>query len=82
MAPKASMCKVIDDFWTAFGYPIHQITTPQIHSRSSWNYIKTVDCAFTADAEMSMLSKYRDLFNKGITIWHTDQIGNYNLSNV
>lgn len=82
MAPKASMCKVIDDFWTAFGYPIHQITTPQIHSRSSWNYIKTVDCAFTADAEISMLSKYRDLFNKGITIWHTDQIGNYNLSNV
>lgn len=82
MRPKISMCKVIDDFWTAFGYPIHQITTPQIHSRSSWNYIKTVDCAFTADAEMSMLSKYRDLFNKGITIWHTDQIGNYNLSNV
>lgn len=82
MAPKASMCKIIDDYWTAFGYPIHEITTPQINSRSSWNYVKTVDCAFTADAEMNILSRYRDIFNKGVTIWHTNDIGNYNLSNV
>ena len=82
MRPKLSMCKVIDDYWTAFGYPIHEITTPQINSRSSWNYVKTVDCAFTANAEMSILSRYRDIFNKGVTIWHTNDIGNYNLSNV
>lgn len=82
MRPKLSMCKIIDDYWTAFGYPIHEITTPQIHSRSSWNYVKTVDCAFTADAEMNILSRYRDIFNKGVTIWHTNDIGNYNLSNV
>ena len=82
MRPKLSMCKVIDDYWTAFGYPIHEITTPQINSRSSWNYVKTVDCAFTADAEMNILSRYRDIFNKGVTIWHTNDIGNYNLSNV
>lgn len=81
MAPKASMCKIIDDFWTAFGYPIHEITTPQIHSRSAWNYIKTVDCGFTADAELDLLAKYRNLFNKGMTIWHTNDIGNYNLAN-
>lgn len=82
MRPKLSMCKVIDDYWTAFGYPIHEITTPQINSRSSWNYVKTVDCAFTADAEMNILSRYRAIFNKGVTIWHTNDIGNYNLSNV
>lgn len=82
MRPKLSMCKVIDDYWTAFGYPIHEITTPQINSRSSWNYVKTVDCAFTAEAEMNILSRYRDIFNKGVTIWHTNDIGNYNLSNV
>ena len=82
MRPKLSMCKVIDDYWTAFGYPIHEITTPQINSRSSWNYVKTVDCAFTANAEMNILSRYRAIFNKGVTIWHTNDIGNYNLSNV
>lgn len=81
MRPKLSMCKVIDDYWTAFGYPIHEITTPQINSRSSWNYVKTVDCAFTANAEMNILSRYRDIFNKGVTIWHTNDIGNYNLAN-
>ena len=82
MRPTLNMLKTIDDYWTAFGYPIHEITTPQINSRSSWNYVKTVDCAFTADAEMNILSRYRDIFNKGVTIWHTNDIGNYNLSNV
>lgn len=81
VAPKASMCKVIDDYWSAFGYPIHQIRTPNINSRSSWNYIKTVDCGFQANAELSMLAKYRKIFDDGVTIWHTDDIGNYNLSN-
>lgn len=81
MRPKLSMCKVIDDYWSTFGYPIHEITTPNLNSRSSWNYIKTVDCGFTADAEMSLLSKFRDLFNRGITIWHTNDIGNYSLNN-
>lgn len=81
MAPKSSMCKIIDDYWTAFGYPIHDIVTPQLNSRSSWNYIKTIDCGFTADAEMSMLGKFREIFNRGVTVWHTNDIGNYALSN-
>lgn len=79
--PKLSMCKVLDDFWSAFGYPIHEITTPLTNSRSSWNYVKTIDCGFTADAELDLLKKFRNIFNNGVTIWHTDDIGNYGLDN-
>ena len=81
MRPTLKMCKVLDDFWSAFGYPIHEITKPLWNSRSSWNYIKTVDCAFTAEAELSILKDFRNLFNKGVTLWHTDNIGNYGLDN-
>lgn len=81
MRPKLSMCKSIDDYWTAFGYPIHQITTPLTNSRSSWNYIKTVDCGFTSDADLDLLKRFRGIFDKGVTIWHTDDVGNYSLAN-
>lgn len=81
MRPTLKMCKVLDDYWSAFGYPIHEITTPLWNSRSSWNYIKTIDCAFTAEAELSILKDFRNLFNKGVTLWHTDNIGNYGLDN-
>lgn len=81
MRPTLKMCKVIDDFWSAFGYPIHEITTPLTNSRSSWNYVKTIDCGFTADAELDLLKRFRNIFNNGVTIWHTDDIGNYGLDN-
>ena len=81
MRPTLGMCKVLDDYWSTFGYPIHEITTPLWNSRQSWNYIKTVDCGFTADAELDILKQFRAIFNKGVTLWHTNDIGNYNLSN-
>ena len=81
MRPTLGMCKVLDDYWSTFGYPIHEITTPLWNSRQSWNYIKTVDCGFTAEAELDILKQFRAIFNKGVTLWHTNDIGNYNLSN-
>lgn len=81
MRPTLKMCKVLDDYWSAFGYPIHEITTPLWNSRATWNYIKTIDCAFTAEAELDILKDFRNLFNKGVTLWHTDNIGNYGLEN-
>ena len=79
--PQLSMCKVLDDYWSTFGYPIHEITTPLTNSRSSWNYVKTIDCGFTANAELDLLKRFRNIFNNGVTIWHTDDIGNYGLDN-
>lgn len=81
MRPTLKMCKVLDDYWSAFGYPIHEITTPLWNSRSNWNYIKTIDCGFTAEAELTILKEFRDIFNKGVTLWHTNDIGNYALEN-
>ena len=81
MRPKDNMLKVIDDFWSAFGYPIHEVATPAWNNRSSWNYLKTVDCGFTADAELELLQRFRAIFDNGVTLWHTNDVGNYNLSN-
>lgn len=81
MRMQDSLCKVIDDYWTAFGYPIHEIKTFDPYCRSSFVYVKTVDCGFTSDAELTLLNRFRQIFNDGVTIWHTNDIGNYALEN-
>lgn len=78
---KAEYMRIIDDFWTMYGYPINRLQTPDVNSRKYWNYIETANCGFTGDVEMDMLAKFRAIFDNGVTIWHTDNVGNYNLAN-
>lgn len=73
--------RIIDSYWTAFGYPIRQITTPLINSRSTWNYIQTVNSTFGGTVGTEAGNRLGKIFDNGVTIWHTDDIGNYSLSN-
>lgn len=73
--------QAIDDYWTAFGYPIRHIETPNMNTRSAWNYIKTVGCNIQGDIDLAQRSALRNIFDRGVTIWHTDDVGNYSLAN-
>ena len=78
---KAQMAKVIDDFWSVYGYPEHRIKIPNTNNRSAWNYVKTVGCALSGAVMPGELQALRNIFDRGVTLWHTDDIGNYSLSN-
>lgn len=71
----------IDSFWSQFGYPHNKIMDINLKKRKYWNYIKTVDIALCGNIDLDMLSKLREIFNRGVTIWHTNDVGNYNLDN-
>ena len=62
--------KIIDDYFTMFGYKVATLKIPEIHSRRNWNYIKTIDCNFSGDIPGDDLVKLRQMFNNGITLWH------------
>lgn len=81
MSCKREFAELADSFFEQFGYPINKITTPNLHSRSNWNYIKTSHCGFTGAVDLDQLKKLRNIFDNGVTLWHTDDIGNYGLSN-
>lgn len=78
---KAEYARIIDDYFSMFGYKICRIKTPDIVNRKYWNYVKTVNCAVSGDIELSMMNRLRSIFDNGVTVWHTDDIGNYNLNN-
>lgn len=70
MSVKDEYAKIIDDYFTMFGYKVNALKVPEIHSRENWNYVKTIDCNFSGDIPGDDLLKIRTLFNNGITIWH------------
>lgn len=81
MSCRKEFAEIADDFFTTYGYPINKIDTPLFNSRPYWNHIKTKNCGFTGAIDLDQLKQIRNIFNNGVTLWHTDDVGNYNLNN-
>ena len=84
MRVKTEYLKIIDDYFTRFGYQINSLETPNIIGRRYWNYLE-----IGASEEIgygSVPSKFMDIINnacrKGVTIWHSHtNLGNYDWDN-
>lgn len=70
MSVRAENAKIIDDYFSAYGYKVNSVKVPNITGRRNWNYVKTVGCYIEADIPQEDLQQIKDLFNKGITFWH------------
>lgn len=73
--------KKLSDYFKMFGYKLNEIKIPNFKTRQNFNYIQTMDCVIHGNFNNDDLNKMKSVFNTGITLWHTDDIGNYNLSN-
>lgn len=73
--------KCLDDYFDMFGYLVNRLGVPNLFSRPSWNYIKTVDCSATGDVPFGDMKKIKEIYNNGIRFWHKTDIGNYQLDN-
>lgn len=65
----------IDEFFEYYGYAVQQVTTPQLNSRSNWNFVKTIDCSvrsasYTNQIPADSLAVMNAIFNGGVTLWH------------
>lgn len=70
MSIKREYAKIIDDYFSMFGYKVNTLKVPELHSRSKWNYIKTIDINISAYIPQDDLQKIKEMFNNGITLWH------------
>lgn len=79
---KAEYAKIIDDYFTKFGYACKRLKVPNTHSRPHWCYTKTIGCTITGSLPCDDLKKIENIFNEGITFWmHGNEVGNYALDN-
>ena len=71
----------LTSFFKQYGYKVNKLEVPAFHTRTNWNYIKMAEPNVYGNIPMDDLMKIRDIFIKGITLWHGDYIGNYSLTN-
>ena len=70
MSIKAEYAKIVDDYFTQFGYKVNSLKVPALKSRVYWNYVKTEGCNIIGDVPQGDMQEIKGLFNRGITIWH------------
>jgi hypothetical protein len=78
---KAEYIKKLEDFFGMFGYKTNEVKIPNFHTRENWNYVQTANCMITGNFNNEDLQELKAIFDNGITLWHTDDVGNYSLTN-
>ena len=82
MTIKDEYARIIDDFFTLYGYKVNDVSIPNIHKRSNWDYMKCINVNLEGDIPEADMDKIRGLFNNGCTFWHTtSQFLNYSATN-
>lgn len=75
---------IIDRFFSRYGYKVNEVKTPNLASRSKFNYVKVggLDELVHGDIPSNDLEEINSIFRKGVTIFHNyTDIGNYTISN-
>lgn len=82
MCIKPEYARIIDDFFSMYGYKTNRVKVPNITGRSKWNYVKTVDAYVGGDIPQSDITEFKAMLNRGMTFWHdTNNFMNYNQTN-
>ena len=82
MSIKNEYAKIIDDYFSMFGYKVNTVKVPNLYGRANWNYVKTIDCNFDGNIPQVDLNIIKTMFNKGVTLWHNPStMYNYDANN-
>lgn len=84
MRAKTEFMKIIDNYFSRFGYAINETKIPNISHRQNWNYIEIGPSE--AIGYGSVPSNFMEIINgacrRGVTIWHNHKnLGNFSLDN-
>lgn len=72
--------KSVDDFFSVYGYTTKKVKIPNMNNRNLWNYVQTTNCTLTGTCANNYLVALQSIFNKGVFIWHTNDVGNFNVT--
>ena len=80
------LAKMVDDYFTQYGYACREIKTVSVRNRTHYTYVKTIGANIEVDEGTGMPHDYEEeicnCFNKGITYWvDPSEIGDYSVTN-
>ena len=64
------VAKVIDDYFTKYGYATKEIKIPNISGHYHQNYVQVQGAAVKGDLPGRVADEINAIFNRGVHIWH------------
>jgi hypothetical protein len=81
MAIRPEYARIIDDYFSMYGYAVHRAKDIELHSRTNWNYIKTIGCNVIGECPAPVLATIKGIFDNGVTLWHSGTFNYGTLAN-
>lgn len=83
MKIRKQYAKIVDSYFTRFGYKTMMTKIPNRHVRTAWTYTQTMGCVLKqSNLPADDAKKLCSIYDKGITFWDAySDIGNYNQTN-
>ena len=70
MSIKAEYARIIDEYFSAYGYKTNRVKVPNVTGRTNWNFVKTIGCYIAGDIPQEDMAKIKEMFDAGVTFWH------------
>lgn len=68
---KNEFARIIDNFFSMYGYKVTTTKVPNITGRRNWNYVKTIQSIVESEiVPEKYLEEFKQMLNSGITFWH------------
>jgi hypothetical protein len=77
----AEKAKKLSDYFGMYGYQVNELTQPNVNTRTKWNYVKCTTLNVQSGMNREIILKFKEIFEKGVTLWHDDDMFNYNRVN-
>ena len=89
MSVRSEYARIIDDWFSRFGYKINRVKLPNQIGRTYWNFVKIgagESIGYSTNQSRSVPASSMEIINtiyrNGVTIWHSHaNVGNYSLNN-
>lgn len=81
MVLQEEFARIIDDFFTMYGYQVDRVKVPNREGRANWNYVKMQNSCHRGSVPSDQMEQINQIYDAGITFWHTSDVGNYSLPN-
>lgn len=79
---KSQYAKIVDDYFTRYGYATKRNKKPNRNVRPHWTFCKTIGCTISGSIPSDDAKKICQIYDNGITWWnHASEVGNYSLDN-
>lgn len=87
---QGQFAKIVDDFFSMYGYKTNRLKVPNRNGRKAWNYVKTCGCNLTGSAPADVTASLVQIYDRGITFWRCidlsagnpfTRVGDYSLDN-